>query len=220
MKILVVPDIHGERSLLPTQEEIDDVDKVVFLGDYLDSFHVPGVEQLLVLSEVIEIKKAYEDKVVLLLGNHDIHYLYGRYICSGYNREFALAFASLLRDNRKLFQYCYMYENHLFTHAGVDSRLLKALKTKHPTYEEDGYTLEYMINNSGIRELYYIGADSGGVDPYGGIFWIRPWSIKLPKEYIQHVGHTVNVHPRYFNPQINYYDGLGKTKVSLASEIL
>jgi len=210
--------MHGERHLLPTQEEIDAVDKVVFLGDYLDSFHVPGEEQLKVLQEVIEIKKAYMDKVILLLGNHDIHYLYGRYICSGYDREFAAAFQFLLQDNRKLFQYCYMYDNHLFTHAGVDVRLLKALKTKHPMYEEDGFSLEYMLNNSGIRELYYIGSDCGGVDPYGGIFWIRPWSIKLPKEYIQHVGHTVNVSSSYFNPFINYYDGLGKKFIQIDGE--
>lgn len=214
MKVLIVPDIHGERHLLPTKEEIDLVDKVVFLGDYLDSFYVPGDEQLKVLQEVIDIKKAYMDKVILLLGNHDIHYIYGRYICSGYNRDYALAFKSLLVDNRKLFQYCYMYKNHLFTHAGVDKRLLKALETKHPNYEDE-WSLEYMLNNSGIRELYYIGSDCGGVDPYGGIFWIRPWSIKLPKGYIQHVGHTVNVSSSYFNPLINYYDGLGRQIIEI-----
>lgn len=218
MKVLIVPDIHGERHLLPTLSEIDSVDKVVFLGDYLDSFYVKGAEQLEVLQEVIEIKKAHEDKVNLLIGNHELHYIYGRYICSGYNKEFAAAFQFLLQDNRKLFQYCFMYGKHLFTHAGVDLRLLKALKTKHPNYEEDGYNLEYMLNNSGIRELYYIGADCGGVDPYGGIFWIRPWSIKLPKEYIQHVGHTVNVHPSYFNPLINYYDGNGKQIIQIDGE--
>lgn len=215
MKILVIPDIHGEEDLIPTQEEIDEVDLTVFLGDYLDSFYVEGAKQLELLIKVIELKKDNPTKIILLLGNHDIQYIYNKYYCSGYLKEYALAFGSLLRDNRDLFQNSFLYGKHLFTHAGVDFRLLKALNAKYPTYVEDGFSLEYMLNNSNIRELFYIGKDCGGVDPFGGIFWIRPWTIELPLQYIQHVGHTVNVHSNYFNNLINYYDGGGKVRIEI-----
>ena len=44
-RILVVPDIHGETFWRePVQRYIDQVDRIVFLGDYLDPYSEEGKE--------------------------------------------------------------------------------------------------------------------------------------------------------------------------------
>ena len=56
-------------------EMIDEVDQVVFLGDYLDPYSREGItfeDALIEFEEILDFKKAYPDKVVLLVGNHEI----------------------------------------------------------------------------------------------------------------------------------------------------
>lgn len=79
-RILVVPDVHGETFWKePILKYIDKVDRVIFLGDYLDPYRKEGKEytpQGLFdnLMDIIELKLSHMDKVVLLKGNHDQHY--------------------------------------------------------------------------------------------------------------------------------------------------
>ena len=76
-QILVIPDIHGRRFWRePVHRMIDDVDRVVFLGDYLDPYPDEGVvyspEELRQnLTEIVALKQEQPEKVVLLKGNHD-----------------------------------------------------------------------------------------------------------------------------------------------------
>ncbi len=79
-KILVVPDVHGDIFWKePVNRYIDIVDKIIFLGDYLDPYPKEGEQhtpQNLFdnLMDIIDLKRKYLDKVVLLKGNHDQHY--------------------------------------------------------------------------------------------------------------------------------------------------
>lgn len=71
--ILVCGDIHGRKFWKKPCENIDNYDKVVFLGDYLDpyNFEFISVEEAIEnFKEIIELKRNNMDKVVLLLGNH------------------------------------------------------------------------------------------------------------------------------------------------------
>ncbi|MGX8683503.1 MAG: metallophosphoesterase [Bacteroidales bacterium] len=77
-KILVVPDVHGrifwKESVM---HYLNDVDKVVFLGDYLDPYRdETGVADDIFgnMMEIIALKQNNWEKVVLLKGNHDQHY--------------------------------------------------------------------------------------------------------------------------------------------------
>ena len=75
--LYVVPDVHGAHSLLelvlkritPLRKK----DKVVFLGDYIDR-HVDSHK---VLDTIIALKKEYGDRVVCLMGNHELMFLQG-----------------------------------------------------------------------------------------------------------------------------------------------
>lgn len=84
-KILVIPDIHGETFWRePVQKYINQVDRIIFLGDYLDPYIEEGKEYTPQdifdnLMDIIDLKRSHMDKVVLLKGNHDQHYFSERY---------------------------------------------------------------------------------------------------------------------------------------------
>jgi predicted phosphodiesterase len=77
-RILVVPDVHGRLFWKePVRKYIYTVDRVVFLGDYLDPYE--GEEGLAEdifenMMEIVRLKRNNREKVVLLKGNHDQHY--------------------------------------------------------------------------------------------------------------------------------------------------
>ena len=76
MKILIIPDVHGRTFWHKAKEMIDSVDKVVFLGDYLDPYPSEGITTEQAIEEfkdIIQFKKDNMDKVILLLGNHKIN---------------------------------------------------------------------------------------------------------------------------------------------------
>jgi len=132
-KFVSVGDIHGSDrwklllfgTVTPTKDYIqkimDLIDKVVFVGDYTDSFdkHAPIVENL---KEIIDFKKEYGDKVVLLWGNHDVYYYtmnYGRDNVTGSRDEMLHDLNQIFRSNYRYFQFSYQYENYIWTHAGI-----------------------------------------------------------------------------------------------------
>jgi predicted phosphodiesterase len=71
MRLLVFGDLHGESRWQQHVENIDRYDYVIFMGDYMDSFTHLDIELIDNLSELINFKAMYPDKVILLLGNHD-----------------------------------------------------------------------------------------------------------------------------------------------------
>ena len=79
--VLIVGDIHGDIvSLLKIIEPFlrEQVDSLVFLGDYVDR----GTHNLLCLLLIISLSIAWPDRVILLRGNHedvDINQLFGFY---------------------------------------------------------------------------------------------------------------------------------------------
>ncbi len=69
-RIIVVPYIHGGTFWKePVQKYIDQVDRIIFLGDYLDPYPEKRKEyspQGLFdnLMDIIEVKRSHKDKVV------------------------------------------------------------------------------------------------------------------------------------------------------------
>ena len=80
--ILVIPDIHGRLFWLDKTKDISDYDKVIFLGDYLDPYKDENItvkDAIENFKKIIQFKKDNLDKVVLLLGNHDLPYYSQKY---------------------------------------------------------------------------------------------------------------------------------------------
>ncbi len=73
MKTIFIGDIHG-RDVWKTIIDNETPNRVVFMGDYFDSFDISPAEQQYNFKEIIEFKEKGECEVIMLVGNHDFHY--------------------------------------------------------------------------------------------------------------------------------------------------
>lgn len=179
-------------------------DKIVFVGDYVDSFDVPSSVILYNLKEIIDLKQKLGDRVVLLLGNHDIQYFVKGKRCSGHRIELQHDLEQLFNEHLDLFQMAYQHKDHLWTHAGVSQSWLNELREELHDPEmrfaalvrdESTETVADELNLAWqfrLSSLFNCDRDSGGYSTNGGPMWIRPRRLDLdPLHGInQVVGHT------------------------------
>ena len=123
-KILIVPDVHGRTFWHKAEELIDEVDQVVFLGDYLDPYPHEGIsfdDALVEFTLILLFKEKYPDKVVLLLGNHDMHYVIKEFMnCSRLNKSKRKELHDLYNECIDDFNLVHFIEDkYLFSHAGL-----------------------------------------------------------------------------------------------------
>lgn len=216
MKIYCIGDTHGRSNwkeafeLFIKNEENTDA-KMVFIGDYFDSFSIDAETQLTNFNEICDLARRYKDRVVLLIGNHDFHYMnrsIDRY--SGhsgrYHDDFYEAINKALNDN--LLSFAYQQENMLFTHAGVT-------QTWYDNYMEcckkrllvnDSMSIADTINvilkyeNPLLWDyICFQYPERGDYSSYGdnnfqGPLWVRPNSLMndpiVTTNVVQIVGHT------------------------------
>lgn len=224
MKILAVGDIHGEDWWKPAifgahdlfnsykkGEEIhqgsyrfnfENWGKIIFVGDYVDSFNVSTVEMLDNLVEIVDFAKKFPDHVELLLGNHDIQYIHPKYKCSGFRPEAYFDFRDIFEENKHLFKVASAYGDYLFSHAGVTQKFwnvcenkLKEVKDLYD-YTDPEKTIADHLNflyELNFEPLFYAGPARGGISSYPGIFWAdkRELVANPLQGYSQVVGHTV-----------------------------
>lgn len=123
-KILIVPDVHGRTFWHKAEELIDEVDQVVFLGDYLDPYPHEGIsfdDALVEFTLILLFKEKYPDKVVLLLGNHDMHYVIKEFMdCSRLNKPKRQELHNLYNEYIDCFNLIHFIEDkYVFSHAGL-----------------------------------------------------------------------------------------------------
>jgi predicted MPP superfamily phosphohydrolase len=197
MKILTIPDVHA-RNDWKTPCKVDEFDKIVFLGDYVDSFDIPRKDELANLLEIIEFRDANPDKVVLLVGNHDNQYIYyhspifSSVRCSGFNSSAAWKLNKTFTSNLYKFKAAWEYENLLFTHAGLTND--HYIKDIEPMWDKSMSLSEFLnlLWISRNSQVFKIGPHRGGSDDVGSIFWAdKRELIEDPLMYKhQIVGHT------------------------------
>jgi hypothetical protein len=188
---VIIGDVHG---LTYWKEFVSDNPncKYVFLGDYLDPYERMDNQSLVDnLKEIIQLKKDYPDEVILLLGNHDMHYFTSDIAQSTrFNYIIAEAVSALFLDNIHLFQYAYQEENCIFTHAGI----------VHKWFTDDfkgdfSKNIADQLNNPSQKQIPALcrcGAARGGNrGDIGGIFWADSSELYKPLQgYTQIVGHN------------------------------
>lgn len=175
--------------------ENNDFDKVIFIGDYFDSREfISGKDQKKNFNEIIAFKNLHPDKVILLIGNHDFHYLSGideKY--SSYQPANAIEIGVMLEDALAdgSMQMCFLYDSILFTHAGVTKTWAKANDIDLTNVDRSINRL-FELNRHAFR--FTAGRKH---DPYGDEItqtpiWVRPASLGRDKiaGYTQVVGHT------------------------------
>lgn len=190
-KILIVPDVHGRAFWHRALELVDQVDQIVFLGDYLDPYSHEGISFDLALEEfnkILEFKKEYPELVTLLVGNHDMHYIIEDFMdCSRRNTAMLDQLHKLYNSNLDLFNLIHIEDNWLFSHAGV----YKGWMDKYEFTLEDLNLKTFL--GSHWPALEDLSMYRGGYNFVGSCIWadIRE-SVKneLFPGYKQVVGHT------------------------------
>lgn len=152
-KVLFIGDIHGNSEWRELAlDGLKNFYEVVFLGDYLDSFHISPVLQLDNLKALIAFirNKPKQGKITALWGNHDYAYLHSYSSISGSQHSQAYIYRELLEKNRELFQIAWGYTGDngkytLATHAGLTSTFWK----RHilPLFEEGGFLYQLTDGN-------------------------------------------------------------------------
>ncbi len=187
---IIIGDIHGLGYWREIVKQHSDC-RVVFMGDYLDPYYpISRTELLANLEAIIELKRQRGDEVILLLGNHDLHYFTSDMEpCMRFDFDIAEQASTLFRNNFELFRYAHQQGNALFTHAGISDFWFKndfkgdpsrdiADQLNHPTAEQ-------------VASLCRIGESDGGeAGAVGGIFWTSREELANPLHgYKQFVGH-------------------------------
>ncbi len=197
MRKLIVPDIHGRMGIVNKTIDamkLQKFDKVIFQGDYWDSFDVPFEEQLKVFKRIIKLKNDNPETVILLWGNHDIHYLTNLICYGGFQYNHSAAIRLLMEENFDKFVNCYLCKEtkQLHLHAGLSSSFkdkLEKIKSKPDDISIDEWLNSFTIDQAHI--LYH----KDGYTPHNNISMIRPEAlltdIYLDEEFTtQVVGHT------------------------------
>jgi len=221
-RVIVFGDTHGRSIWKQIVEKEKNADKIIFIGDYFDSFDIKGDAQIQNFQDIIEFKKQNIDKVVLLMGNHDFHYEPGGETYSGFQSGYQFMISSLLRTNKDLLQMCYINENYLFTHAGVTKTWCKnILGNENPNKN----VLEQLINDMFEFQPKAFNFTPGqNRSPYGDDIcqtpiWVRPDSLRKDciEGYIQVVGHTHQNNLK-IEPNLILIDTLGSSEEYLVIE--
>ena len=194
MKIITIGDLHGSASWKKVVPE--EWDRIVFIGDYVDSFYHRDDEILKNLHEVIELKNAYSEKVILLWGNHDLAYYFRaerRHLCTGFRDSMFESLSGLFNSNKNLFQAAWQTGKHLWTHAGVMQRwFTEFIDAQVKTQDSNLAATFNRLSDEYFLPLFHVGPTRGGRHPDGGIFWAdRPETLNDPlMNYHQIIGHT------------------------------
>lgn len=202
-KTIIIGDIHGKSVWKLICDQNRDAKEIVFIGDYFDSRDgFTAAEQMFNFQEILRYKEDHpEQKVTLLIGNHDYGYFSGinGSNTSGYQHGAAPAINHVLETNKAHLQMAHTVTGidedsaFLFTHAGVGLQWLL----------DNGFTkgdlVEFINEQWKNKPLSF--EFNGMGSPYGDDLcqtpiWIRPRSLmkgnheSLRNILIQVVGHT------------------------------
>lgn len=202
-KILILPDVHGrsfwKESIdkfldeFPMEKEENKDNKIIFLGDYIDPYvwhdHVTEEEAynnlFELLGKVVDLNAKYANSVIMLLGNHDLHYIYdtGEDCRVDYNRfphyrkifqtlieskQIQLAYATTMQENSGM--------NWLFSHAGIQLGWLQHTMKVHGAEMNDitASSVADWLNTHMqdiMKQLAEVSYHRGGYDRYGSCLW-------------------------------------------------
>jgi len=194
MQLVVIGDLHGRKTGLEiAQKHPEDI--LVFLGDYFDSkTSITASEQLTIFETLIKLKLKKPEKVVLLTGNHDIHYIRGatqQY--TGYQWLHATDIIQkiTMAYRQGLLQAAYSRGSFLMVHAGLTRTWCGhwGIDLHNPVEEVNA------LFSQSLRPFEFIykpGCNKTGDDIHQGPFWVRPASLQADAiaGFTQVIGHT------------------------------
>lgn len=125
MKVVVIWDIHWRDIWKEIVKKEDNSNRFIFLWDYFDSFDISVEDQINNFRDIVKFKRENNNKVTLLIWNHDLHYFPSvDEVYSWFNPIIKLQISEWLEDLRKsqTLEYITTHENYLFSHAWVSRK--------------------------------------------------------------------------------------------------
>jgi len=191
-KLIVLGDTHGRDKWKEIVKQ--PFGKVVFLGDYFDSFSIPFQEQWENFTDILQFQYENPGKVILLLGNHDYHYLWStNEHYSGYNPEnrdqIAACLDSEIEDGN--IQICYVYYDFIFSHAGITKTWYNE-NVKDKVNIRDDINDLFKTNRDAFKFTPSNPLDNTGDSITQSPLWVRPRALLSDsiEGFTQVVGHT------------------------------
>jgi len=209
-KRVIIGDVHCNRGWKKLVDKHSDADEFIFVGDYLDPYSKQetyeedcerGVKNFI---DIIDFKRANPEKVTLLIGNHDFHYLSGAgETCSRYDDYFwnkcNHLFDEMFANNE--FQIVKQFCNVLVSHAGISPVWFENCIGEPMSafsIEEIAIKVNEWFRKDLKRFGFYMRDRSYyGEHPMQSPMWIRPDTLtfemsklEYPKLITQVVGHT------------------------------
>lgn len=184
---MIIPDVHGRDFWKKAYDLIDEVDKIVFLGDYMDPYPGEGITYEQAISnfkEIIELAKKYKDKVILLEGNHDlVYHLEGMLRPSRFDKEYKEEIGELFTNNPDLFELVHVIDKYIFVHAPIRKGWMGLYNLELEDLVEEEVTASQLSIISYLR---------GGDYRFGSCVWsdIREANPLFDENYYQVTGHT------------------------------
>ena len=185
--LLLIPDVHGRTFW---KEAVSKYPKLptIFLGDYLDPYtsleNITINDAITNFKQIITYKNNNKENTILLLGNHDIHYLSNEVNSSRKSITHYKEINQLFIQNFNLFKLAYttktnIDKNILITHAGV---IKQWLQYRMPDINsEDTNEIETALNKltDSVEQLtdfdnnglFDVSASRGGYDLYPSPLW-------------------------------------------------
>ena len=238
MEILIFGDVHGREDWIKIVElyDISKLDKIIFVGDYVDSYIHRPVEIIHNLKKIIDFKLAHLDKVELLLGNHDWAYIHDMSGIKGFNWHARIDYKAIFEEHKNLFKIAWGYTNlntqkyTLVTHAGLtltyynnyilnptkdDTSILYKLTNGDISKYEIHELLNFMINH---EIIYKIGAGRRGMGTPGPLWADYNELIKDPYPNINQVfGHTAPGTVKLFQIDDNFLIKVDNNRKQIAT---
>jgi len=190
MKIAIISDIHQTIYWRKIIDQVNNFDKIIFLGDEFDCWSNIWPLQINNAENIISFKNNNPDKIDLCWSNHAISYFLNEE-CSGYQDEHAAEIKNFYNKYKELYNVIYIYDKWIFSHGGVSIKWMKHCGIK------DLNEINPLFNER-PKFFRWVGPDSYGNNPNEGPLWIRPEALlnNYVQGYNQVAGHTENIRPR------------------------
>ncbi len=197
-KIIAIGDLHGRDTWEKIVEKEKDADKIVFIGDYFDSFDISFDEQYKNYCRICAFKQEYPEQIILLIGNHEYHYLWwiAKEKYSGFQEKYSEKITQAIRNSitEGWLQMAYQEEQYLFTHAGVTQTWMDANYdvTKHEGNLADEINEIFSDCPEAFRFTASNPLDNTGDSITQSPIWVRPRALQSDaiEGFIQIIGHT------------------------------
>lgn len=203
-KRLILGDLHGRLDNYVRIYSHENPDEVICLGDYVDSFDVSLAKQEYATKELFRLKQEHEAKLkgkfIILLGNHDFHYLYGYPQLEKYSGfswttfRWAHPFFTEAIKNKTMQAIFVDYKNKMiYSHAGITNTWINDWELKIFDINDELKP----ENTLDCFKFTYADYDPYGNSKYASPIWIRPAALleDMYKDdegfvWTQFVGHT------------------------------